>query len=139
MLRFIKCFITFFTTITTAILMVVAVNVAISWGDALVAETLLHILISGALTGLVTALLFFKEFKNTKDFLIRSAIHYLCMCAIMITIGYWFGWLELEIGNILGMILSVTVVYAITWVVDYFLAKKEADDLNRALEERSKK
>ncbi len=139
MLRFIKCFITFFTTITTAILIVVTVNVAISWSDVLVSETLPHILISGALTGLVTALFFFKEFKNTKDFIIRSAIHYLCMCAIMIVIGYWFNWMELEIGNILGMILSVTVVYAITWVVDYLLAKKDADELNRALKERSKK
>lgn len=138
MLKFIKCFIQFFTTITTAVLLVVAVTMLVISeppGDMI----LVQILISGGATALVTAAFFFKEYKTRKGYLIASGIHFLLICAIMTVIGIWCGWISPSIGGALSMALDVVIVYAITWVSAYIVAKSDADDFNRALEERKRR
>lgn len=138
MLKFIKCFIQFFTTITTAVLLVVAVTMLVISeppGDMI----LVQILISGGATALVTAAFFFKEYKTRKGYLIASGIHFLLICAIMTVIGLWCGWVSPDVLSVLSMVLDVVIVYAITWVSAYIVAKSDADDFNRALDERKRR
>jgi len=99
---------------------------------------LLQVAAAGAITALVSAIAFYKEPKTSKQFWIVNAIHYVLMCVIMIFIGLWFGWLSLELKGILSMVISVALVYAITFTLNYLLAKKDADEINKALQRRRK-
>lgn len=138
MLKFIKCFIQFFTTITTAVLLVVAITMLVISeppGDMI----LFQILISSGATALVTAAFFFREYRTRKGYLIASCIHFLLVCAVMIAIGLWCGWVSPNVLSVLSMVLDVVIVYAITWVSAYLAAKNDADDFNRALKERKRR
>ncbi len=135
-MRFLKCFLNLFTTITTAILIVVTVLNLSILETGINGYFLPQILLSGATTALVTAAFFTHEYKKTRGYLIATAVHFVCLCGIMIPFGIWFGWMSADIEDILMMTVSVAAVYAITWVVTYLGAKKEADELNAALKNR---
>lgn len=137
MLRYIKGFISFFTTITTAILMIGGINFLIFGGETLAVTTPIQILIAGAATALPTTLAFCTDFKRRRSFVIASILHFLSLCVIMNLIGVWFGWMSLSVGNLVMMIVDVAIVYAIVFALTYLLEKKEADELNRALRERN--
>jgi hypothetical protein len=55
----------------------------------------------------------------------------------MIVLGLLFGWIDVSFGNILCMIFYVALVYVIVFAINYILAKKEADELNEALNKRN--
>lgn len=137
MLKYIKGYISFFTTITTAILMIGGINFLAYGAETLSATTPIQILIAGAVTALPTTLTFCTDFKTRGRFVIASILHFLSLCVIMNIIGIWFSWMSLSAGNVIMMIIDVAIVYAIVFALTYLLEKKEVDKLNRALRERN--
>ena len=55
----------------------------------------------------------------------------------MIGFGIWFDWMNFNLEGIVMMTTSVAAVYLITFLLNYILIKKEADDINEALKERN--
>lgn len=138
-MKFFKLFLHFFSTITLGITLVCGLNLMTASEFYVVPKyILLQVAAAGAITALVSAIAFYKEPKTSKQFRIVNAIHYVLMCVIMIFIGLWFGWLSLELNGILSMVISVALVYAITFTLNYLLAKKDADEINKALQRRRK-
>ncbi len=137
-MRFFKYFISFFTTITTAILFVVAVSTAMNDSKTICRNILFHVLGAGAITAFVTALFFYREIKSRKQYLLITAAHYVVLCVIMIFWGLQFGWISLSFNGIIMMIIDVALVYIITALCSYLLLKKEAEEINRALIERNR-
>lgn len=118
-----------------------AVNVSLSetGGESLaVGVTLWQILGAGAVTAFVTALVYMRECKTKKQFIVMVIIHYILICAIMVTLGVLFGWMALNIGGIIMMIVSAALVYLFTYTVRYISDKRQADEFNRALKEKYK-
>ncbi len=136
-MRFVKSFIEWFTTITTAILMVCALTICLD-GSGVPSNILRDLLIAGALTSLVTTIIFLYDYKEWKTFLVASLIHYVLLCVIMIFLGIQFGWMRLDLGGLVMMSVDVALVYAIVVLFTYVLCKKEADELNQALRERNR-
>lgn len=99
----------------------------------------LQILGAGAVTALLTAAIYSVEFKSRKHFLVMTAIHYVLLCIIMNVLGTAFGWISVTVIGIVMMCVYVAVVYVIVYAITYVLMKKEADALNRALNERNRK
>lgn len=137
-MRFLKTFISFFSTITVGILIVCAVNICLSPHYVIPRSILFDILLAGFVTAAVTTAIYSREITSHKQFLLTSAVHYVLLCIIMIGFGVWFGWMDLDIGGVVMMMVSVAVVYALTFLMNYILAKKEADEINKALEQRNK-
>lgn len=137
-MKFIKEFMTFFVNITTGILIVCALNFAISDSAAIPRNTLWQILLAGGVTALLTTIVYRREISSTKQFLLLVAVHYTLLCVIMILFGVWFGWMSLNFAGILMMMVSVAVVYGFTFFCRYLLAKKEADYFNKALQDKYK-
>lgn len=137
-MKFLKSFLGFFSVITTAVLIVVTVTV-ISGYESLSPYITLQVLISGAVTAIVTAAVYSVDFKSRKHFIIMTLIHYILLCIVMGTLGVLFGWIDKNPAGIIMMCIYVAVVYAIVFGMTYILAKREADELNRALDERNKK
>ena len=138
-MKFLKSFVRFFSTITTCILIVCAVNFFLSGGTEIPGDTLFRILLSGFATALVTAVFYYREIKTHKQFLIIIILHYVLLCGIMIGLGVWFGWMDFDLGGIIMMLVSVAVVYALTMLMNYIVAKKDADDINRMLEQMNRR
>ena len=140
-MKFFTEFLKYFVIITTGVLLMCAVNVSLSetGGESLaVGVTLWQILGAGAVTAFVTALVYMRECKTTKQFIVMVIIHYILICAIMVTLGVLFGWMALNIGGIIMMIVSAALVYLFTYTVRYISDKRQADEFNRALKEKYK-
>ena len=138
MMRFIKTFVNYFATLTTAILIVCALNIQLTGYESLDKLILWQIIFAGAVTALVTAVFFLKDIKSMKQYIIVSVIHYFCLCAIMIFFGMQFGWIGKDMLSCTLMAVMVAAVYAMTFLMNYILQKKEADEINKALKERNK-
>lgn len=138
-MKFLKSFVRFFSTITTCILIVCAVNFFLSDSTEIPGDTLFRILLSGFATALVTAVFYYREIKTHKQFLIIIILHYVLLCGIMIGLGVWFGWIDFDLGGIIMMLVSVAVVYALTMLMNYIVAKKDADEINKMLEQLNRR
>jgi len=138
-MKFFKSFLNFFTAITTAITAVVGFVVLISGYAELPPFITLQILGAGAVTALLTAGIYSVEFKSKSHFIIMTAIHYVFLCAIMAVLGVIFDWISADAKGIILMCIYVAIVYVIVYAITYILLKKEADELNRALNIRNRK
>ena len=140
-MKFFTEFLKYFVIITTGVLLMCAVNVSLSetGGESLaVGITLWQILGAGAVTAFVTALVYMRECKTKKQFIVMVIIHYILICAIMVTLGVLYGWMDFNIGGIIMMTVSVALVYLFTYAVRYFSDIRQADEFNRALKEKYK-
>ena len=138
-MRFIRSFIGYFTTITTTVLALVGITTAIEGYEHLSKYILFQILASGAATAFITTLILCREIRSRKQFLLLSALHYVLLCGTMIGLGLWFDWTERSFVGIALMAFYVAVVYVVVFLTTYFLGKREADAINRALKERTER
>lgn len=129
-------FVKFFLYITTGILFVCAVNLELAGADALPCDTLWQILLSGLLTTGITLLLFSGNKTAKGSYPARILIHYAALCLVMIFFGCHFGWINLNFRGILIMLVSVAVVYLITFFSYYLTDIKQAREINRKLTEK---
>jgi uncharacterized membrane protein len=135
-MKYIKSYISFFTAIATAILVIVTIDGARNSYEYVQKYLPLEILAASAITALITTIILCREIKTGKQFLISFVVHFLLLCAVMIGLGLLFGWIDASFGSILCMIFYVALVYVIVFAINYILAKKEADELNEALNKR---
>lgn len=129
-------FIKWFSYITMGILIVCAVNFTLYGSDTIPMVTLWQILLSGALTTLVTMLLYPKEGRRKMTVLVGTLIHYAALCGVMIACGYWFSWMSLDAAGIRMMCLSVAGVYVLTFTAYYIVDLKQAEKINQRLKEK---
>ncbi len=141
-MKFIKSLLSFFCTITTAIVFIINIHFLTSDDLIIRKNILLNIMLAAFATALVTAIFFALAEKHSHHLIlgiIGTLLHFLSLCAVMFFFGVlWFGWFELSFEGILSMVISVAIVYVIVYGLSYILMKKEADELNRALKERNK-
>ncbi|MCI7322278.1 MAG: DUF3021 domain-containing protein [Lachnospiraceae bacterium] len=135
-MRVLKDFVKWFLYITMGILIVCAVNFQIADAESIPKETLWQILLSGFLTTGITVLLYPRNGSNKSTFWVEILAHYLALCIIMILCGYWFGWLDFDLGGIVMMVVSVAAVYGITFLIYYLIDLKQADEINQKLKEK---
>ena len=135
-MNFIKRFLDFFTTITTCILMIVAISFVFSDYSCDAGVLLRNIIISGIVTALITAVIYGVEFRSKKQFVLLTLLHYLLLSIVMIILGINFGWIMATLKGAVQMMLDVAAVYAMVFAISYFIEKKETDKLNEALEKK---
>lgn len=135
-MRFFKCFLSFFTTITTAMLALMAVIHYVTSVQTLPKNILLQIIVAGAAAAFTTSLFAMIE---EKPGLLRNIsimlLQYAAICGEMIGFGLWFGWIEKSTAFL--MPIYVAIVYVAVTVVTFILYFKEADEINRALSRRN--
>lgn len=137
-MKFLKYFLSFFGTITTAIVFVININfMAVDHPDVS-KYLMLQILAAGFVTALATAALFTVAEKLGRYLILGTIVHFIILCVIMVFLSVWFGWYEFCLEGVIDMVISVAIVYALVYVISYIIMKKEADDMNRALKERNK-
>lgn len=137
-MKFFKSFLSFFCTITTAIVFVININFLSVDHPDVSKYLMLQILAAGFVTALATTIFFAVMEKVGKYLILGILIHYVALCAIMVWLSVMFGWYDFCLASVIDMAVSVAIVYIIVYIISYILMKKEADDMNRALRERNK-
>lgn len=130
-MKYISEFIKYFCFITTGILIISGITV-VNY-DEIPPEICLQIVLSGAITALVSTIFLTGEPKSKKDMLLRMGLHYVSLCVIMVIIGIKFKWIPQSITGIIFMILSVGVVYVFVTLSYVFTSRKEVNEMNKAL------
>lgn len=125
-----------FTYITTGIVLVCAADFWLLNNGEVPGNALWHILLSALVTTVITVLIAPWDSGKTKEFVIRTAIHYICLCIVMTVFARWFGWVDLDAEGIITMAVSVAVVYAFTFFLSYIAGIKQTSEINRALERK---
>lgn len=133
-MKYISEFIKYFCFITTGILIISGITV-VNY-DEIPPEICLQIVLSGAITALVTTIFLTGEPKSKKDMLCRMGLHYISLCVIMIIMSFSFGWMERSIGGAVSMIVSVAIVYIFTTIAYVFTSRKEVREINEALQKK---
>ena len=129
-------YIKWYLYITAGILLVTAIAFTSYGVDSLPAATLWQIMGSGLLTTFVTVLMAFKETRSKTATIVKHVLHYLALCAVMVVCGNWFGWMNLDLGGIVFMAVTVAVVYVLAFSVYYIIDLKQAKDINEVLKEK---
>ena len=132
-MKYITKIVKYFAFITTGIVVLIGVLMLIQGEKYVSADTLIKIPCAGLATSAVTVLLYPSEDKSKKGYMLGVLLHYIVLCIVMIIFGAASGWIKLNVGGILLMIISTAAVYAFTSVVSYISSKNDADELNRAL------
>lgn len=133
-------FIRWFIAITTGVLIICAVDFTIFHEGNIPEMTLWDILLSSFVTTVVTIVFWgIKEVKEGACEIAAIAMHYICLCIVMIVFGAKFGWMELNLSGILMMVLSVAAVYIFSFIVNYILDSQQADMMNQKLKEKYSK
>lgn len=135
-MKFLRLFTQSFATITTGILILVAMSYAISGSETLPGNILLHILLCGFLTALDTALLFPKDNASKKRIIVGIGLHFLSLCVIVGAFGMRFGWFSPDISGAVSAVISVFLVYVFTTGANFLIESRQAKQLNEALEKK---
>lgn len=133
-MKYISEFIKYFCFITTGILIISGITVVNH--DEIPPEICLQIVLSGAITALVSTIFLTGEPKNKKDMLLRMGLHYVSLCVIMVIIGIKFNWIPKSITGVIFMIVSVGIVYVFVCLSYVFTSRKEVNEMNKALLEK---
>ena len=131
------------STITTATLIVstfwILIDAKLKGGSfctvSISVMILPEILLVGFSTGIGTVLILSEETISRREEVIRRAIHFVYICAVVLGLGDWFGWYTPTVAGILLMMLSILVVYLFTFFINYYKSKLLADKLNEKLEQ----
>ena len=137
-MKFLKSFLSFFGTITTAIVFVININFLSVDNPDVSKYIMLQILLAGFATAIATSAFFALAEKLGRHLILGTIVHFIILCVIMVFFSVWFGWYDFCLEGVVEMVISVAIVYVLVYVISYIIMKKEADDMNRALKERNK-
>lgn len=122
--------------ITTSILMVVAVIFTLYGVEPLPSATLWQILLSGLATTLITVIFGELDKKFMLGKVLKYFLHYMLLSVVMISLGVWFGWLDLKPSGIIMMLGAVAVVYALAFGAYYIVDLRAAKKINQGLKKK---
>ncbi len=128
----------YFTRITTGIVFAFIIILFFNGKEGMTFTTLFEIPLMGILTALVTTLIHHNEVSGRR-LAARIAVHFVLISVIMSIFGVLFGWVDFDLCGISMMVLATAGVYSFTFALTYFTAKREADELNQALQRKRTK
>ena len=123
--------------ISTGILLLNGINMVLQHFDGQDVVLLwyhpLSIVLTGILCALPTILLRNMEEWPAKVFWRRVALHGLSLYAIVIGMGWLFGWYQ-ELDGFIGVSIVFLLVYGFVWLSSRWMDKQDAKKINQALE-----
>ncbi len=129
-------YVKWYVYITTSILVVEAFIFGLYKAEELPGETLWQILLSGFVTTLISVVMVYIDTETVAGSVLKFAGHYAALCATMIGLGGWFGWINLNVRGIAMMMGAVAAVYVLAFGAYYIIDLKAAKQMNQKLKEK---
>ena len=92
------------------------------------------VILLGLLTALFTTCLLFTKDTERVRWNARIACHFVICGILVMVFGKLFGWYE-GIAGAATMFVNFVVVYALVWIGNFFLIKKDEKQINKALDD----
>ena len=93
----------------------------------------ISIVLAGSLCSLPTFLLRDMESWSRKTFAVRVILHCLSLYAVIVGMGYLFGWFT-GLDGLAGVSFVFFVTYAFVWLSSHWLDQRDAKMINHALD-----
>lgn len=135
-MKLIKNLISYFTKITTGILLICCFAMKVSEVEMWTTDILWHIPLLGFITAVISVFSFPDKDYPLREGIIRYAVHFLLITATVLTFAALFGWYEPSVPGCLVMMIYIAAVYGFSCGASYLSSRKSADELNKALEKR---
>lgn len=133
----VKLVINHFFIISVGVLFIVAISNTFEGSKPLSAEVPWQVLLTGIAGALPTFLFYFKNEPTKKQFIARTAVHFVLIETIIMTVGRLFSWYDNLIEALLFFAV-VLAVYLFVWLYSYFMNMYLAKDINSALKRFNK-
>lgn len=142
MVKRLECMMSLFTKITTGVVLATAVFIQIFVGaDAqLGVEILWQDLFVSAICTLPTLLIPLEEEREVPKYsmLIRMILCYLLINMAVLLSGAYFSWFAFDDWKqVLGMLITIAVVFAFVMLSSYWMEYQEAERMNAKLKGRN--
>ena len=92
------------------------------------------VILLGLLTAISTTCLLFTKDTERVRWNARIACHFVICGILVMVFGRLFGWYE-GISGAVTMFVNYVIVYALVWIGNYFLIKKDERQINKALKD----
>lgn len=125
-----------FLYITTGILVVATINYIIIGDETIPANTLSNILLSGALTTVVTVIFVPSQETKATWVYVKMLLHYVALCAVMAFCGTKFGWIDFNVKGVIMMSVDVALVYLLAFFAYSIIDRRQANAINKRLKEK---
>ena len=87
----------------------------------------------GIVIGLLTLILESDRFP----FMILLCIHFIAITICVVTAGYFGQWYDRsDLSTITGVLLSMVIIYGVTWCLIYVLLKRDMQEINKSIQKR---
>ena len=92
----------------------------------------LHMLLVGATSALPSLLFWFRKEPMRKQFIVRLAMHFVCIQTVVLGEGYLLNWYDdaAEMAFVAG---TVVLVYVAVWLITKYSNNKAEQNINAAL------
>jgi len=129
-------FVKWFLYITVGIMVVCGVSYSLAGVEQVSVNIFWMILFSAFATTLATVLFLPGEKDGKTKSCVKFVLHYIAVWVIMSFLGVWFGWIHFDVTGIVMMAIYVGIVYLLTFISHYIIDIKQADEINRVLQEK---
>ena len=129
-------FVKWFLYIAVGIMIVCGISYGLAGMETVPVDIFWMILLSAFATALVTVLIQPQENDGKGKACLKNVLHYVILCVIMCFLGVNFGWMNLDMPGIGMMAIDVGIVYLLVFVIYYIVDSKQADEINRMLQEK---
>ncbi len=128
----VKLVINHFFIITVAVLFFTGASSFLPNHEGYPSEYPWIVLLTGVLGALPSLFFCFRKEPTKTQFVIRCAIHFILIEAIVMCEGALVGWYDNLIDGLI-IFVSVVIIYAFVWFYSYKTEKKTANNINDAL------
>lgn len=137
-MKFINELLKFFAYITTGTAIAFVIYTAVIKVETVPVIMIAEIPLTGFIMALITTLMLclYKVQNTKKGFVFVALLHFVLSAIGMVGLGVAFGWMNFEIKHILLMVLCVAFVWLFAFALFYLNLKREADEINSALNEK---
>ena len=67
----------------------------------------------------------------------QTGIYFAIACALMFPIAYFAGWMPHSVGGILSYVGIFAAIFVLTWLVQYFMWKRNVRKMNDGIKDRN--
>lgn len=138
MMKFINEFLKMFSYITTGTAIAYIIYTMIIGYDMVSVYTVAEIPVVGIIMAFITTVTVLREYSTKKAQVIAFVCHYIFVSASMVGLGILFKWVRPNAIEIVLMLICVIFVYAFSFMMFYLSMKREAAQINSALNEKLK-
>lgn len=106
-------------------------------GATMTGAELLEQIAIAAVMGIVIGLITLILESERLPFTVLLCIHFIAITICVLTAGYFGHWYDIsDLSTVAGVLLSMVIIYGITWCIIYVLLKRDIEEMNKSIQKR---